>query len=185
MTRTLAHSLNLLAVRNSWDFELWSAYDANNDLMAQYLPAKGFVAFDKNRIAIVLNTIFNSKKPHLIILSHINLAVIGLLIKLIHPKCKIWVIAHGIEVWRPLSPVKNFFLKKCDKIICVSNFTKQQVIARHNIPSGKCEILNNAIDPFIKLPVSFAKPAHLLERYKITAGTPVIFTLFISANIFT
>lgn len=177
MTRTLAHSLHLLAKRNSWDFKLWSAYDSNSDLMPRYLPAKEFTGFGTNRIAFVLKTLITAKKPDVIIISHINLAIIGLLIKTINPKCKVWLIAHGIEVWRPLSLLKKIFLKCCDKVICVSNFTKQQMISRHNIDAGICEVLNNAVDPFISLPVIFKKPVQLLERYHLTANAPVIFTL--------
>jgi phosphatidylinositol alpha-1,6-mannosyltransferase len=177
MTRTMAHSLNLLAISNNWDFKLWSVYDSNSDLMPQYLPAKRFRGFGKNRVAFILKTLLAAKTPDVIIISHINLAVIGLLIKTINPKCKIWLIAHGIEVWRPLSSVKKLFLKQCDKVICVSNFTKQQMISRHNTNAAICEVLNNAVDPFIKLPIIFTKPDQLLKRYRLSKDTPVVFTL--------
>jgi phosphatidylinositol alpha-1,6-mannosyltransferase len=177
MTRTLAHSLNSLADRHSWDFKLWSLYDANNDLMPQYLPAEKFTGFNLNRKRFILNALNNAKKPDIVILSHINLAIVGLLIKTMNPKCKVWLIAHGIEVWRPLSSLKKILLKRCDKIICVSNFTKQQMIRLHQTDPGKCMVLNNAVDPFMKLPLTFEKPAHLLKRYWLTDENQVIFTL--------
>ena len=177
MARTLAHSLYQLSLRNKWDFKLWSAYDSANDLMPQYLPAENFVGFGKNRISFVLKTIGMVKKPDVIILSHINLAIIGLLIKTINPKCRVWLIAHGIEVWRPLSRVKKMFLKRCDKIICVSNFTKQQMISRHQTDPSICTVLNNAVDPFMKMPATFTKPGHLLKRYHLTEKDPILFTL--------
>lgn len=177
MTRTLAHSLNYLSEKNNWDFKLWSVYDSNHDLMPQYLPAKKFKGFGVNRVRFVLKTLGTASKPDIIIISHINLAIIGLLIKTINPQCKIWLVAHGIEVWRPLSFFKNLFLKQCDKIICVSNFTKQQMISRHQVDPGNCTVLNNAIDPFMKLPVTFTKPEHLLKRYRLTENNTILFTL--------
>jgi phosphatidylinositol alpha-1,6-mannosyltransferase len=177
MTRTLAHSLYLLSLRNNWDFKLWSAYDSPRDLMPQYLPAENFRGFGVHRMGFVLKTIFTTKKPDVIIISHINLALIGLLVKKINPGCKVWLIAHGIEVWRPLSKVKTLFLKRCDKIICVSNFTKQQMISRHHINPATCTVLNNAVDPFMKLPVAFIKPAGLLRRYHLSGKEPILFTL--------
>jgi phosphatidyl-myo-inositol dimannoside synthase len=177
MTRTLAHSLHLLAQGNSWDFNLWSLYDSNDDLMPKYLPAEKFRGFGINRLDFISKTIISAKKQDLIILSHINLAVIGLIIKAINPKCKVWLIAHGIEVWRPLSVLKKAFLKRCDSVICVSNFTKQQMVSRHNINEALCKVLNNAVDPFMKLPVKFVKPAQLLKRYNLNKNNPVIFTL--------
>lgn len=177
MTRTLAHSLYNLAKINGWNFSLWAVYDSNKDLMPQYLPAEHFVGFNLNRVKFILTTIFQSKKPDVVILSHINLASIGLLLKIINPKCKVWLITHGIEVWRPLSRVKIALLKHCDKIICVSNFTRQQMISRHKTDPARCIVLNNAVDSFIKLPETFTKPGHLLKRFGITEGNPVLFTL--------
>jgi glycosyltransferase involved in cell wall biosynthesis len=145
--------------------------------MPQYLPAEKFKGFNLNRVSFILKAIFQAKKPDIIILSHINLAIIGLLIKTINPKCKVWLVAHGIEVWRPLSFFKSTLLKRCDKVICVSDFTKQQMISRHNTDPAKCRVLNNAVDPFMKLPVTFTKPAHLVNRYKLNDNNPVLFTL--------
>jgi len=177
MTRTMAHSLYNISKKNPWDFEFWSAYDSNDDLMPQYIPSENFRGFNTNRINFVLKSIIKAPKPDIIILSHINLAIIGLLIKVINPRCKVWLIAHGIEVWRPLSLLKKLFLNNCDKIICVSNFTKEQMISRHNTNPDVCKVLNNAVDPFMKVPKTFTKPDHLLKRYQLSPDNPIIFTL--------
>lgn len=177
MSRTMAHALYNISKKNGWDFQFWSAYDSVHDLMPQYIPASSFRAFNTNRINFVLKAIVKAPKPDIIILAHINLAILGLLIKAINPRCKIWVIAHGIEVWRPLSIIKKLFLNNCDKIICVSNYTKEQMISRHNTSADMCVVLNNAVDPFMKLPKTFTKPDHLLKRYHIRPDNPLIFTL--------
>jgi len=177
MTRTLAHSLYTISTLNNWDFKLWSAYDTDADLMKQYLPSENFKGFGINRIGFAIKAISAANEPDIIIINHINLAIIGLLIKKINPKCKVWLIAHGIEVWRPLSVFKNLFLKNCDKLICVSNFTKDQMISRHQIDPERCVVLNNAVDPFMILPLSFIKPDHLLKRYHLKDDSPIIFTL--------
>ncbi len=177
MTRTLAHSLYKLAQINKWDFELWSAYDKQEDLMEQYLSKAGFKGFGAKRANFVFKAINRSVKPDVIILSHINLSIIGLLIKFFNPNCKIWLIAHGIEVWRDLSPVKKHLLKKCDKVICVSNFTRNQMITRHNVKKEVCRVLNNAIDPFMKLPSVTHTPSSLISRYRLENNSPIIFTL--------
>jgi len=176
MTRTLAHSLYHIAKLNEWDFKLWSLYDSADDLMPQYLPAENFIGFKHNRATFIVS-LRKAINADVVIISHINLALIGLLIKIINPKCKVWLIAHGIEIWRPVSFIKKLFLKRCDKILCVSNFTKSQVIKWHQTNPAICTVLNNAVDPFIKLPVTFAKPQHLFNRYQLSASNPVLFTL--------
>lgn len=177
MTRTLAHSLNSIARQNKWQFQLWSAYDAENDLMSRYLPPENFRSFGNRRISFAMTAIVSAEKPDLIIVSHINLAIVGLAIKLLNPGCKVWLIAHGIETWRPVSLVKKLFLKRCNKVICVSNFTKQQMISRHKISPGFCTVLNNVVDPFMKLPETYCKPAHLLKRHQLSEDSTVLFTL--------
>lgn len=177
MTRTLAYCLNNLAENNGWDFKLWSAYDTNSEIMPQYLPAKNFRGFGVKKTSFVINTINSPVKPDIVIISHVNIAVIGLITKLLNPKCQVWLIAHGIEVWRPLSRFKRLFLKRCDKIICVSNFTRQQMIEKHGVNAHRCHVLNNAVDPFMKLPSTFEKPLNLLKRYGITNNRPIVFTL--------
>ncbi len=177
MTRTLAHSLIEVATRNKWSFLLWSAYDKNEDVMTQYIPAKNFKGFGIKRISFIIQSIKQGITTDVVILSHINLATIGLIIKLLNPKCKIWLIAHGIEVWRHLSFARMQLLKYCDKIICVSNFTKQEIIRLHQTDADKCHVLNNAIDSLMKLPDNFIKPQYLLDRYKLNKHDLVLFTL--------
>ncbi|MEN0053606.1 MAG: glycosyltransferase family 4 protein [Mucilaginibacter sp.] len=175
MTRTLGYSLYHVAQANNWDFELWSAYDKPDDLMPQYLPAKNFKGFDVNKISFAWKALHS--KPNIVILSHINLSIIGLLIKFINPKCEVWVVAHGIEIWRPLSFIKKQLLKRCNKILCVSNYTQQEIVNRHGINQEICVVLNNVIDPFMRLPAAFNKPQHLIDRYGLDNSNPVIFTL--------
>ena len=178
MTRTLAYSLFHIAKQESWNFKLLSLYDSRYDLMSQYLPAENYTGFSTHRVKFGLNSIKNAKHLDTAILSHINLSLIGITIKLINPKCRVWLIAHGIEVWRPINFIKRLFLKKyCDKIICVSNFTAKQMISRHQSDPAKCVVLNNMVDPFIKLPETFKKPEYLLNRYGLNASNQVIFTL--------
>ncbi|HVV54366.1 MAG TPA: glycosyltransferase family 4 protein [Mucilaginibacter sp.] len=178
MTRTLAHSLYHLSQEQGWDFRLWSLYDSRYELMDQYLPHENYRGFGKSKFRLISAAIGKAAKADIVILSHINLALIGLIIKIMNPRCQLWLVAHGIEVWRPVHPIKKLFLKGyCDKIICVSSFTRQQMIKWHGSDPDKCVVLNNAVDPFIKQPDIFRKPEYLLNRYSIKPENKVIFTL--------
>jgi len=48
---------------------------------------------------------------------------------------------------------------------------------RHQADPDKCIVLNNAVDPFIKLPDTFEKPEYLLNRYGLSSSNQIIFTL--------
>lgn len=177
MNRALANSLQSLSVKHNWIFDLYAYCDRKADLEAKYLPEKHFKAFDKHKIKFVLQSIRTGLKADLIILTHINLSAIAWVIYLLNPKCRIWLVAHGIEVWRPLKLWKKSIWNICEQIICVSRFTKNKVIALHQVPTDRCVIVNNILDPFLILPESFNKPHHLLKRYQVKTAQKVVFTL--------
>jgi len=178
MTRTLAHSLYHISQQKHWDFKLWSLYDSRYDLMGQYIAPENFVGFGRSKSRLIFKTLGTATKADIVILSHINLALLGMMIKIFRPKCQLWLVAHGIEVWRPLNLVKRTFLKRyCDRVICVSSYTKMQMIKWHHLDDSKCLVLNNAIDPFIRQPEEFDKPEYLVNRYSLTSANQVIFTL--------
>ena len=177
MTRTLSYCLNNVTDHSQYDFEFWSVYDRDEDLMDNYLPAEKFKGFRADKVKFTGEAIRLGKQCHTVILSHINLASVGVAIKLINPKCRVVLIAHGIEVWRPLFLLKKVLLKKCDKIICVSEYTRNEIIRLHNVQADKCVVINNALDPHMKLPAQLHKPDALLQRYSLSKNNDILFTL--------
>lgn len=177
MSRTMAHSLHQLSLKNNWQMDLYALNDKPDDLMSPYLPPANFKGFNKNKLRFVLDSINAGRKADLIILTHINLSLIGWITYLLNQKCQIWLIAHGIEVWRPLKLWKKSIWKICDQVICVSRYTRNKVMELHHANPDRCLVLNNILDPFIKLPTSFAKPKPLLERYDLNANHKIILTL--------
>jgi asparagine synthase (glutamine-hydrolysing) len=177
MSRTMAQAIQQIAVKKRWGFSLWSGYDHNHDLDKKYTQPGNFKGFNKNRGVFAIDAAIKGMQSDVVILSHVNLALIGCIIKVFNPKCQVWLVAHGIEVWRPLRLFKKQILSTCDKIICVSNFTRQKMIGVHHVDPAKCIVLNNSLDPAIKLPDHFTKPSYLLDRYSLSAKNKIIFTL--------
>lgn len=177
MSRTLSYTLNELGKKNHWDISVYASHDQQADLMPQYLPPANFKAFNKNKLKYSWHSLKAGMSADLIILSHVHLSSIGCLLRLLNPKCKIWLITHGIEVWRPLKLWKKVIWKIADQIICVSRFTKIKVVEMHHADPDRCLVLNNALDPFIRLPELFIKPGYLLARYQLKTDDKVILTL--------
>ncbi|TWR25168.1 glycosyltransferase family 4 protein [Mucilaginibacter pallidiroseus] len=176
MTRIMAHSLYSICKEQGWDFKLSSLYDIDDDHQEQYIPRKNYKGYQHSFVRFIADTIFK-EKPDIMILTHVHLSVIGLLNILINPKCKIWLVAHGVEVWRPFNLQKRLLLKRCDKIICVSSYTKQEMCRRHNVSPHFCEVVNNVIDPFFNPPATFERPHRLLYKYSIDASHTILFSL--------
>lgn len=177
MNRTLSYTLSQLGKKNHWDVTVYASNDEQADLLPKYLPAANFKAFKKNKLNYIWHSLKAGMNSDLIILSHVHLSSIGCLIRLLNPACKIWLITHGVEVWRPLKLWKKAIWGIADQIICVSNFTKRKIVEMHPVDPNRCVVLNHALDPFTKLPDFFVKPAHLLKSYDLLAHDKVILSL--------
>jgi len=151
-------------------------YDKNCD--EKYFNPAHYTAFKGNKLKSVLYTLLHSYKHKTVILGHINLALIGLLIKLFNPTTKVILIVHGIDIWQPQTGIKKRFLHTVNEIWSVSNYTKQTMLQNNPyIQEQKIKIFPNTLDPYFQLPQNFEKPDYLLQRYGISKETKIIVTV--------
>ena len=152
-----------------------SMYDDAAD--QSYSGDQPFYGSNGNRIRFVYSAFVKALRQDVIILGHLNLALIGVLLKFFSPKKKLVVVCHGIEVFTPVSGLKKRVLQQADRILAVSTYTKNQLIEQQQIPADKITVFPNTIDPFFQLPGAFSKPVYLQQRYGIAEDEKVIFTL--------
>ncbi len=143
---------------------------------SRFINKENFIGFKGNLVRFLIRSFFSGLKADIIIISHINLALPALLLKIIAGK-KIFVLAHGIEVWRPLNLIKKMMLRSADQILAVSNFTKQKITSLHQLQKVQIDVLNNCFDPFFKFSENFTKPKNLLNKYGLKENQPVLFAL--------
>jgi len=175
--RSLCRVLYDLSEEDIIESSVYSMYDKNTDRDSRYLGKNQFQGFNGKRERFVVQSFVSGLKADVIFLSHIHLINIVYFIKKIHPHKKIYLLAHGIEIWKKLSDTKLKILNQLDKIICVSQFTANKIMEMHHIPSSKLEILNNCLDPFYYLPGKFDKPHILLDRYHLDRENLILFSL--------
>jgi len=156
---------------------VFSMYDKNTDRDSRYLSKQQFHGFGGRKELFVIQSFLYGLKADVILLSHIHLINIVYFIKKIHPHKKIYLLAHGIEIWKKLSDPKLKMLNQLDKIICVSAFTAQKIREMHRIPAARLEVLNNCLDPFYHLSTQFEKPKVLLDRYHLNNENLILFSL--------
>jgi phosphatidylinositol alpha-1,6-mannosyltransferase len=175
--RIICRALYDLGEEEIVDPVVYSMYDKNYERDSRYLKKSQFNGFDENRKLFVIKSVFRGIISDVVVLSHINLLSIGYLIKRFSPKTKVYLLAHGIEIWRKLPETKLKALKRLDKIICVSQFTAEKIKSVHEINPNKLEILNNCLDPFYYFPDNFTKPQSLLNRYRLTEDHTILISL--------
>ncbi len=176
--RLAGRALHLLADENANSkVTIFSMYDEDTKGNELYFPSAIFKGFGKKKVHFISAAVKKGINNQFVILSHVNLLMVGFLIKLIAPKTKLVLIAHGIEVWRIFPQWKKMMLNKIDLILPVSEFTKQQMMELYNIPANKMTVLNNCIDPFLPLPLKAKKNIRLMQLYGINEKDTVLFTL--------
>lgn len=174
--RSLLKALHELSVDGYMDADAISAYDPVPD--EKYFPQLRFTGHGGGRPLFVLNALYQALKYDTVILGHVNLAIVGYLIKLIKPSVRLIVIAHGIEVWYTLTGTKKRLLENADIILAVSNFTKGKILEFNpTVKESRIRIFPNTIDPYFKLPSTFNKPSYLMERYGLIKNQQVLLTI--------
>jgi glycosyltransferase involved in cell wall biosynthesis len=152
-----------------------SVYDKTPD--PRYFSGSRFWGFDKKKIRSALFMMKHSLKNDIIILGHINLFIIGVFAKIANPRCKIYMVAHGIESWGKMYGLKNLFVNHLATILSVSTYTKNQLVLRNGVRPSRIKLFPNTLDPFFQIPSLFKKPENLVQRYSLGAHQLVILTL--------
>ena len=177
LSRILGKALFEISEENNSFLNIFSMHDLEEDVEGKYFPISIFRAFRKNKVSFFLNSFYYGLRSNVIILSHVNLLVVGIVTKLFAPKVQLYIYAHGIEIWRPLNFWKRFFLRKVDKIICVSNFTKNKIIELHDIPTEKLIVINNCLDPFLSTISNVKKNKQIKEDFDFGENDIILLTI--------
>ncbi|MEH1866900.1 MAG: glycosyltransferase family 4 protein [Nostoc sp.] len=166
------------------DYDVFLKYDKQNlktQQNLQFLSSTKFHYFG-NLPKLLQTILFAAKiiilaifqRPTVVISTHVNYATACYILKLL-TGIPYWVVAHGLEVWEIENNFIKLALQKADKIVSVSNYTRQRLLEGKNIDSEKIFVLPNTFDAnqFKINP----KPSYLLKRYNLTNEQPVILTV--------
>ncbi len=157
---------------------IFSMYDRTEDAEDNpYFPTEIFRGFKVKKIRFINAAVKEGRLSDVVILSHINLLLVGWLIKKISPRTQVLLFAHGIEIWGKVSKSKSRMLRFCDQFLCVSQFTKDNIVQQHGVAPDKCVVLNNCIDPYLPLPTLTSKDPYLLAAHDFSSEHVLLFTL--------
>jgi phosphatidylinositol alpha-1,6-mannosyltransferase len=104
-------------------------------------------AFSRSKVAFSTSALRLAMRSDRIICGHIGQLSVVWAAGAIRPKLKYYVVAHGIEVWRPFTYFERVALGRARRILCVSEYTRRQVLNYSRLPVERTAILFNALDP--------------------------------------
>jgi asparagine synthase (glutamine-hydrolysing) len=101
-----------------------------------------------------------------VICGHVAQLPVALAARVLHPRLRYYLVAHGIEVWRPFSLAERLALRGATRVFCVSEYTRGQLLKHCPLRPDRVIVVPNALDPFF----AAVAPAPLADR------PPVILT---------
>lgn len=86
-----------------------------------------------------------------------------------------WVVVHGWEAWDIQNPAYRTALRHAQRVVAVSEYTRQRVLAGGYLDPAQVVLLPNTFDADA-FPIR-PKPDYLLQRYGLAPHQPVILTV--------
>jgi asparagine synthase (glutamine-hydrolysing) len=86
-----------------------------------------------------------------IVCGHVAQLPVALAAKTLNPRVRYYLVAHGIEVWRKFKFAERLALRGAERIFCVSDYTRRELLRYCPLPEGKAVVLHNALDPYFQI----------------------------------
>lgn len=130
-----------------------------------------FAGFARNQRQFVTAVLGLARRADLAYLGHVNLAPVGLAMRILNPKLRFWVAAYGVEVWAPLPTLRRFALRAANGVTALSRFTAEEMIKAQRLDPRRVMLLPPALDPSFtqgcKLPATDVRSG---QRVILTVG---------------
>jgi glycosyltransferase involved in cell wall biosynthesis len=94
-----------------------------------------------------------------IVCGHIAQLPLAWAVSKMWPGKSYYLVAHGIEVWRPFTFLERRALGGARLVLCVSEFTRNQLLQHCRIPRERTAVIPNALDPRLDPPSPGPPPA--------------------------
>ncbi len=125
--------------------------DRSADVDDRYIPrgAASPIGFGRRGVlfgAAALRSVIR-EKPDLIVLGHVHFARIARLLKALSPSSRLWCLVYGIEVWHPLKASVRNGLALMEKVLAISDYSRQALAKNGDVPLDRIDLLPCALDP--------------------------------------
>jgi phosphatidyl-myo-inositol dimannoside synthase len=106
------------------------------------------VGCDRRKVAFVRQALRLARRADLLVCAHLHHLPIAWLAQKFNARLKYYLVAHGIEVWRPYSSMEKRALLGAHRILCVSEYTRRQLLRFcPALPADRLVVVPNTLDP--------------------------------------
>lgn len=101
----------------------------------------------RSRLSFIRAALRMGRHSDKIVCGHVAQLPVAWIASMLRPGSCYYLVAHGIEVWRPFSFLERRALKGARGIFCVSEFTRSRILERCPLAPERVVVLHNALDP--------------------------------------
>jgi phosphatidyl-myo-inositol dimannoside synthase len=88
-----------------------------------------------------------TKHARLVLAGHVNLAPVAQAVRVFARETKVVVCAHGLEVWEPLSALRQIAVRGADLVLAPTEDTANHVMVQQRVTRERVRVLPWALDP--------------------------------------
>jgi phosphatidylinositol alpha-1,6-mannosyltransferase len=166
VSRHLAAVLSEFAASRHLDYRLLSLNDTR-ELHRMSVGGKEFVftGCERSKAHFAATAIrAASRRAKLVLAGHPNLGPVAQTIKLVAPRLRTIICAHGVEVWEPLPAMRRLAMRRASVVLAPSKDTANHVAEQH-VPRERIRVLPWALDPEFEAIPANAQPGKLPHGY--------------------
>ena len=103
----------------------------------------------KSKLRFIRSCLQQSPDADRLVCGHLHQLAIAWLMQRLRPELRYYLVAHGIEVWRPYSTFEVCALRGAHRILCVSEYTRRQMLRFcPTLEADRLVVVPNTLDPF-------------------------------------
>lgn len=119
----------------------------------------GWSASKRSKLRFVISSLRLSAGVDLIVCGHVAQLPVAWLASRLRPGLRYALVAHGIEVWRPFTFLERLALRGAWRVLCVSAYTRSELLSYAGISPERVVVLHNGRDPELDAPANIPPPA--------------------------
>jgi phosphatidylinositol alpha-1,6-mannosyltransferase len=105
---------------------------------------------NRRKLPFIVAALRMARRSDTVVCGHIAQLPVAMAAARLNSRLRYFLVAHGIEVWRPYSLLERMALRRAAGVWCVSEYTRRQVADRCSLPEGRIVVVPNAFDPYLE-----------------------------------
>lgn len=108
------------------------------------------VGCNRRKLNFIREAIRLGRRADIVVCGHLHHLAIARLAQIFNPRLRCYLVAHGIEIWRPYSMSELWAMRGSRRILSISEYTRRQILRfAPGLPPELIAVVPNTLDPFL------------------------------------